>query len=92
MKLYLKLIIGKLRGAIILRYVPKLEKEMLGDWSEDDLAFLKNLVQSDQEGTLRSGALSILLEEYQNLDNAFIAELPLELALIRILGQNENVK
>lgn len=92
MKLYLKLIIGKLRGAIILRYVPKLEKEMLGDWSEDDLAFLKNLVQSDQQGMLRSGALSILLEEYQNLDNAFIAELPLELALIRILGQNENVK
>lgn len=87
MKLYFKLIIAKFRMAIILRYAPKFQSELAGDLSETDLEFLKDLVKKDTEGMLRSTALSILLEEYQNMDNTFIAELPLELALIRILGK-----
>ncbi len=89
MKLYLKLIIQKLRIAIILRYAPKLEKEISFDLSEIDLEFLKELIKSDKEGMLRSKSLSILLEAYQNIDRAFIAELPLELALIKILGEEK---
>ncbi|MEK7588897.1 MAG: DNA polymerase III subunit gamma/tau, partial [Patescibacteria group bacterium] len=41
MKLFLKLIILKFRMAIILRYAPKLEDEMMGDLSENDITFLK---------------------------------------------------
>ncbi len=87
-KLYFKLIIQKFRMAIILRYAPKLKDEMVGDLSETDLEFLKNLIKEDKKGMLRSGALAVLLEAYQNMDNAFITELPLELALVRILGQD----
>ncbi|KKR83582.1 MAG: polymerase III subunit gamma and tau protein [Candidatus Nomurabacteria bacterium GW2011_GWA2_40_97] len=87
MKLFLKLIVSKLRLAIILRYAPKLKNEMVGDLSEADIEFLQNVVKTDKEGMLRSGALAILLEAYQNIDNAFIAELPLELALVKILGK-----
>ncbi|MCE9548922.1 hypothetical protein K8Q98_00780, partial [Candidatus Nomurabacteria bacterium] len=89
MKLYLKLIIQKLRIAIILRYAPKLEDEMGEDLGETDLEFLKKLAKEDKDGMLRSKALSILLEAYQNIDNAFISELPLELALVEILGDNK---
>jgi DNA polymerase-3 subunit gamma/tau len=85
MKLYLKLIIQKIRVAIILRYAPKLESIMAGDLSSDDLTFLKNIVKEDKEGIFRSQTLSILLEAYQNIDRAFISELPLELALVKIL-------
>lgn len=85
MKLYLKLIIQKFRVAIIMRYAPKLEKEMASDLSEEDVQFLKGLVKEDKEGMLRSQALSALLEAYQNMDRAFITELPLELALVKIL-------
>ena len=87
MRLYLKLIIAKFRIAIILRYAPKIQNEMAGDLSETDLQFLKNLVKGDKAGMLRSPALAILLEAYKNIDNAFIAELPLELALVRIMGK-----
>jgi DNA polymerase-3 subunit gamma/tau len=86
MRLYLKLIITKFRMAIILRYAPKLKEEMAGDLSEADLEFLQTLVKEDKEGMLRSPALATLLEAYQNIDNAFIAELPLELALVKILA------
>ena len=73
--------------AIILRYAPKLKDEMAGDLSESDLEFLQALVKEDKEGMLRSPALATLLEAYQNIDNAFVAELPLELALVKILGK-----
>lgn len=85
-KLYLKLIIQKFRLAIIFKYAPKLEEEMKGDLSEVDLKFLKDLVKNDKEGILRSPALINLLEAYKNMDKAFIPELPLELALVKILG------
>ena len=71
----------------MLRYAPKLEDGAEGDLSETDLQFLETLVKEDKNGMLRSPALSILLEEYQNMDNAFIAELPLELALVKILEE-----
>ncbi len=87
MRLYFKLIIEKFRIAIILRYAPKLKDKMASDLGETDLEFLEDLVKKDKEGMIRSPALSILLEAYQNIDNAFITELPLELALVKIIGK-----
>ncbi len=87
MKLYFKLIIEKFRVAIILRYAPKLTEAMVGDLGEADLEFLQKLVKEDKAGILRSPALAILLSEYQNIDNAFISELPLELALVKIISK-----
>ena len=85
MKLFMKLLILKFRMAMILRYAPKLEDEMNNDLSEDDLVFLKSLLKEDKEGMLRSKSLAVLLDAYANIDNAFIPELPLELALVKIL-------
>lgn len=91
MKLYLKLIIMKFRMAIILRYAPKLQEDMRGDLGEEDLKFLQDLVKTDKDGILRSGVLSVLLEAYQNIDNAFISELPLELALVKIISKESSI-
>lgn len=85
MKLYFKLIIQKFRMAVILRYAPKLKDEMAGDLSDEDIEFLQSLVKEDKDGMLRSPVLATLLEAYQNMDNAFITELPLELALVKII-------
>ncbi|MFA6076700.1 MAG: DNA polymerase III subunit gamma/tau [Candidatus Paceibacterota bacterium] len=86
MELYLKLIIAKFRMAIILRYAPKLKGEMIGDLSEADLEFLQILIKESGE-MFNSSTLATLLEAYQNIDNAFITELPLELALVKILSK-----
>lgn len=84
MKLYLKLIIMKFRVGIIMRYSPKLEEDMAGELGNEDLDFLRELVKNSKEN-FHSSVLVKLLEAYQNIDNAFISELPLELALIKIL-------
>ncbi len=89
MKLFLKLIIIKFRMAVVLRYAPKLENEMRGDISDEDLVFLKELTKEDSKGMLRSKALSILLEAYANIENAFVSALPIELALIKIISKEE---
>lgn len=87
MKLYFKLIIQKFRMAIILRYAPKLEKDMAGDLGETDLGFLKTLIKESGKDIFNSTTLAILLEAYKNIDNAFVAELPLELALVEIINK-----
>jgi len=97
MKLFLKLIIQKFRMAIILKYAPRLEKEMVSELSDIDSEFLKNLAKEDpksftndgtgKQATLHSSTLSVLLDAYKNIENAFISELPLELALIKIIGE-----
>jgi phosphoribosylanthranilate isomerase len=89
-ELYLKLIIQKFRMAIILRYAPKLKAEMVGDLSESDLEFLQEIVKTDTTGVFTSGTLATLLEAYQNIDNAFVPELPLELALIKIASSKTS--
>jgi DNA polymerase-3 subunit gamma/tau len=89
MKLYLKLLIEKFRIATILKYAPKSKGELAEGLSEADLEFLENLVKDDKEGMFRSESLSALLEAYQNMDYAFIAELPLELALVKITRLDE---
>ena len=88
-KLFFKLIIEKFRLAIILRYAPKMAESMTGELGENDIKFLQNLIKADKAGVLRSLGLSVLLAEYQNIDNAFITELPLELALVQIIGEEK---
>ncbi len=84
-KLFLKLVIMKFRMAVILRYAPKLEEDMGSDFSETDLEFLKGIVKDlPKDGAINSKALAHLLDAYANIDNAFLSELPLELALIKI--------
>lgn len=82
---YIKMILYKLRYALMLRYVPSTRKNIEKNISERDLAYLTNLVSTKPEN-ISSGTLSILLEAYQSQRNSFINELPLELALVKILN------
>ncbi|KKP86893.1 MAG: hypothetical protein UR90_C0018G0010 [Parcubacteria group bacterium GW2011_GWC1_35_8] len=94
MKLYLKLIINKFRMAIILKSAPGLEDKMVGDLSKTDIDFLKILIKKDlpgKAGMFHSLSLSTLLEAYQNIENTFIAELPLELALVKIIAKEVDI-
>ena len=64
---------------------------MMGELSVEDLNFLKSFKEKDPiNGTnmFNSTALLILLGAYQNIDRAFISELPLELALVKIIKKD----
>lgn len=86
MKIYFKMIISHLRYALMIRYAPNMKKEIEENLSEHDVSFLVNLVE-DKPKHIVSATLSVLLERYQSLRYSFISELPLELALMEILGE-----
>jgi len=85
MDVYLKMILAKLRYALMLRYAPATLKSVESLVSDDDLSFIKNLIASKPEH-ISSTTLSILLDAYQSMNTSVIAELPLELSLIKILN------
>ena len=88
MKMFLKLILAKLRFIMLLRFAKDMEADIKDEVDEDDFKFLKIL--SDPKNTkLSSATLSELLEAYSKLDFAYITQLPLELALIKLLGKED---
>ncbi len=92
MKVYLKLILSKMRAALLLRYAPEMKHEIEERLGAEDAAFLKEILKIKslpaQAGDgISSKTLARLLAAYQELRFAFIPELPLELALVDILGE-----
>jgi len=83
--IYLKMILAKLRFALMFRYAPVMKKEIKEILSENDIVFLEELLKEKPEH-ISSRALTILLESYQSQKFAVIDSLPLELALIKILS------
>lgn len=85
MEVYLKMILVKLRYALMLRYAPATKKNIQSELSDADVAFLETLIAS-KPVTISSATLATLLDTYQALHTAVIKELPLELALVNILN------
>lgn len=85
MKMFLKLVLAKMRFVLLLKFAKDTEtaiKEKMGD---DDFAFLKELSTRAEQG-ISSGLLYELLGAYDMVGRSHIPELPIELALVNILG------
>lgn len=85
MAVYIKMILYKLRYALMLRYVPGMVNSIEKNISERDMTYLLKLIEGKPEH-ISSNTLGILLSTYQSLRSAVISQLPLELALIKILN------
>lgn len=85
MNVYLKMILAKLRYALMLRYAPATKKSIESALSTIDMEFIESLISGKPEH-ISSQTLSILLDSYQSLRYSVISELPLELALVKILN------
>ncbi len=88
MLVYLKMVLAKLRFALMLRYAPATKKIIEEIISADDLTYITELISSKPKN-ITSGTLTVLLEAYQSQRNAVINEIPLELSLVKILNGEE---
>jgi len=89
MKVFLNLILHKMRAVLLLRFADDVEGEMKEEFTEEDFKFLKDL--SGKKGVnLTSQTLKELLYAYDEMRFASIPELPLELALIKLIGDNSE--
>jgi DNA polymerase-3 subunit gamma/tau len=86
MKVFLKLLLHKVRSIMLLKYAPDMEEDIKGQFSEEDLLFLKEM-SGEKENKITSQVLIELLEAYTATGRAYIPQLPLELALVKIIKQ-----
>ncbi|PCI20021.1 DNA polymerase III, subunit gamma and tau [Candidatus Wolfebacteria bacterium] len=90
MKIFLKLILYKFRILLLLRFAPDMRKEIEHQLSESDVKFFQEVL-AEKSDSISSKSLLVLLEAYQQIMYSFIPELPLELAMITILGQDKQM-
>jgi DNA polymerase III subunit gamma/tau len=81
-KIFLKLILHKARLVLLLRYAKDMHEDIKKDLSEKDFKFLKEL---GENSGVNSRALKILLDAYTETSTSYIPQLPLELALMKII-------
>ncbi|MBI2476526.1 MAG: DNA polymerase III subunit gamma/tau [Candidatus Taylorbacteria bacterium] len=88
-KVFLELVLQKLRFILLLRYAKEMEKEIANELSPEDFQFLKNLAGAKDSG-ISSALLSELLAAYNSVGRAYIPALPVELALMKLFHQSAS--
>lgn len=86
MKIFLKILIEKVRFALLLKVSPDMKSMIEERLSEDDFKKLSEIA-ARKEANLSSQVLLELLSAYEQSGRAYIAELPLELALVKVVGE-----
>ncbi len=84
LKLFLKLALRKMRIILLFRFTKN--EDFLEDYDEKDKEFIKEEAKKD---SLTLNTLSCLLVAAQQIEKAYIHELPLEMAIIRYCEENK---
>jgi len=84
-KTFILLALAKVRAVLLLRFAPKLETELAGQFGEDDLELLKGLAGKDG-AAINAALLAELITALLETSRAPLPQIPLELALYRALG------
>lgn len=85
-KVFLSLLIRKVRAVMMFRFVTRARKEIEQNFPEEDVEIIEDLAKNATQ-TITSKELAELLLTYENLRVSVIPGLPLELALFRISGK-----
>ncbi|MBU1558135.1 DNA polymerase III subunit gamma/tau [Patescibacteria group bacterium] len=84
MKIYAKLILHKLRAILLIRFASDMKKVIESEFSEEDFNFISELAKN-KETKISSITISEMLNAYDQVGRAYIPQLPLETALIRLI-------
>ncbi len=85
MRVLTRLLIHRLRIALLLRYATEIADMFAHELTADDMAFVQGLSKLP---AVNSEMLRMLLEAYGEMAYAAVTHLPLELAIIDICGSN----
>ncbi len=88
MKIFLKLILRDIRLAMLLKFAPAMEKEIMADLGSEEVKFLEDIKTRPQANDLPR-ILRELLASYEMLTNFYLPELALELVLIQLLRSDK---
>lgn len=87
-KIFSKLVLRDVRGALLLRLAPAMKDRLKEMHGEREFEFINRVKDAAKKGEIE-GALKILLDSYNARARSHLPQTPLELAFLRIVGQNE---
>ncbi len=83
-KTFMKLVLHKVRVVLLLKYAKEMEKGFKEQFVKEDFEFLKKLSEG-KESHINSVVLYELLGAYDAISRSYIPQLPVELALVKLL-------
>lgn len=83
-----KLLLQRLRALLMLRYAPKLGAELVSDMADTDREFLETLAK-DAKSKINSDTLRKFILASLEISRSAIPQLPLELAIMELVGRVE---
>jgi DNA polymerase III subunit gamma/tau len=86
--LFSKLILEELRRVLLFRFAPDLKKRIQEELAKEHAEFLEDASRKGKN--INSETLLVFLDAVRDTDRAYIPSLPLELALIKLLGDKES--
>ncbi len=81
MKLFMRLLLERVRAVMLLRNMPGKKEDILAAFSEEDRTVLAQFAENAQSA-LNSNLLQLLLEAAQQTGKTVLSQLPLELAIV----------
>ncbi|MFZ3020359.1 MAG: DNA polymerase III subunit gamma/tau [Minisyncoccia bacterium] len=87
-KTFLKLLIYKMRAILLLRFDPRSSNYLSDRFSKEDIAILSEIAK-EKTSKINASSLLEILNAYSSAGRFVVPELPLELALMRILGEDK---
>ena len=87
MKVFAKLILQKLRFILLIRFSAGMDDLIKNEVSEEDWKLLRDLA-AKKESNISSQTIVAMLDAYDSIGRAYIPELPLELALVKLTSAN----
>ncbi|MBI4118343.1 MAG: DNA polymerase III subunit gamma/tau [Parcubacteria group bacterium] len=84
--IFVRLLLKKLRFILLIRHAPDMKESIKAELGEDDFARLSTLAGVAGKN-IKSGTILALLDAYTQTGRAHIPQLPLELALLKLIGE-----
>ncbi len=84
-KIFLKLVMREIRLALLLVMAPSLENKIMNEAGEKETEFF-NTLKTKPQSKILAPALREFLDTYLQLSGSYLPQVPLELAVIKILG------
>lgn len=85
--IFMQLLTHSIRNILQIRFSPTRGKDIQKDIGEDEYHFLDQLAR--EKNNIHSGLLQELLDAYSQMNSAYEKYAPLELAILKMIGNNE---
>ncbi len=89
-RIFLKLILRNIRSMLLLRLAPQMKKQLEESLGEREYKFIEAHKDTAKPGDLEK-ALKILLDAYEIKSRSYLPQLPLELAFLKIIEENNPI-